>query len=316
MSKIYLQEKLVGEPGQVVGFDADGKAVVEDNIGQGGIGVNLHDNWYFRAPINQLGNTSYTAAGYTIDRWILSNPGQGITLGDDGITVLSAGAGFSQRMEGIAVYAGQPITLSMLLADGTLHAGTVATIEWALETPQTAFDDDVMSCTITQIATDVCEVTYTMKAAGLVLVAAKMELGTVQTLARQEGDAWVINNPPPKFAEELVNCRRYLRVYDLTNAIFAGHITASKKHLVLSGTPFNDMRTRPTISIKNVKVTIRTVDGYSNVANDPNPATATSADIGDYNYFGLYFNNQELGPNNTPCAAQFRAGKLILDANL
>lgn len=33
MNKIYLQEKLVGEPGQVVGFDADGKAVAEDSKG-------------------------------------------------------------------------------------------------------------------------------------------------------------------------------------------------------------------------------------------------------------------------------------------
>jgi hypothetical protein len=35
----------------------------------GMVNPNLLDNWYFGNPVNQRGQTEYTAAGYTIDRW-------------------------------------------------------------------------------------------------------------------------------------------------------------------------------------------------------------------------------------------------------
>lgn len=207
---------LTDTTGKALGLPPADDPTVNDALlaianGQGGIGDQLHTNWYFRAPINQRGNTSYTAAGYTIDMWILSNPGEGITLGAEGITVLSAGTEWSQRVNGISAYAGQPMTLSMLLADGTLHTGTVEAINWSLETPQTVFDDDVMSCTITQIDTNLCEVTYTMKTAGLVLVAAKMEMRFQQTLARESDGIYLLNDTQPNLAIEYIKCLYYYR---------------------------------------------------------------------------------------------------------
>ena len=47
---------------------------------------NLLDNSDFRNPVNQRGNTSYTAAGYTIDRWVASSA-QPVSIGSDGITL-------------------------------------------------------------------------------------------------------------------------------------------------------------------------------------------------------------------------------------
>ena len=44
-------------------------------------------------------------------------------------------------------------------------------------------------------------------------IAAKLELGTVQTLAHKEGDTWVLNDPPPDPALELAKCQRYQVVY-------------------------------------------------------------------------------------------------------
>lgn len=40
-------------------------------------------------------------------------------------------------------------------------------------------------------------------------IAAKLELGSVQTLAHKEGDTWVLNDPPPDLALELAKCQRY-----------------------------------------------------------------------------------------------------------
>ena len=41
------------------------------------------------------------------------------------------------------------------------------------------------------------------------LIAAKLELGPIQTLAHKEGDTWVLNDPPPNYALELAKCQRY-----------------------------------------------------------------------------------------------------------
>ena len=45
--------------------------------------------------------------------------------------------------------------------------------------------------------------------------AAKLELGSVQTLARKEGDAWVLSDPPPDPALELLKCQRYFAALDI-----------------------------------------------------------------------------------------------------
>lgn len=39
--------------------------------------------------------------------------------------------------------------------------------------------------------------------------AAKLEPGPFQTLAHQEGSKWVLNDPPPNYALELLKCQRY-----------------------------------------------------------------------------------------------------------
>ena len=45
---------------------------------------------------------------------------------------------------------------------------------------------------------------------GETLLAAKLELGPVQTLAHQDASGnWVLNDPPPNKALELLKCQRY-----------------------------------------------------------------------------------------------------------
>ena len=46
--------------------------------------------------------------------------------------------------------------------------------------------------------------------ADFTLVAAKLELGYLSTLARKDEDGnWVLNDPPPNFQQELAKCQRY-----------------------------------------------------------------------------------------------------------
>ena len=46
------------------------------------------------------------------------------------------------------------------------------------------------------------------------MLAAKLELGPVQTLAHQDASGnWVLNDPPPDKALELLKCQRYYQVF-------------------------------------------------------------------------------------------------------
>lgn len=65
------------------------------------------------------------------------------------------------------------------------------------------------------------------------IIAAKLELGPVQTLARQDADGnWVLNDPPPNFQQELAKCQRYLLMGNLEAPFLSGN----KVFLSVSGT--------------------------------------------------------------------------------
>ncbi len=53
-------------------------------------------------------------------------------------------------------------------------------------------------------------VVFVLKKAGVMYTAAKLELGSQQTLAHQDTNGnWVLNDPPPNRALELLKCQRY-----------------------------------------------------------------------------------------------------------
>ena len=55
---------------------------------------NLLDNSNFRNPVNQRGKTSYSAEGYSIDRWYFYNPnGDGTVTINNGYISLTGGSG-------------------------------------------------------------------------------------------------------------------------------------------------------------------------------------------------------------------------------
>lgn len=145
--------------------------------------MNLLDNWCFSGsmgfPVNQRGNTNYSTAGeFIFDRWkLLSGT---VTLTSDGITLNGT------IVQTLASKIGKPVTASALCSDGTMF------------TP--SYND--------------ANRTYTLSAAGLTIVAAKLELGDTQTIARQENGAWVLNEIPD-YATELLKCQRYLHIADL-----------------------------------------------------------------------------------------------------
>lgn len=190
------------------GFSDAQKEQARANIRAGGSNDNLLDNAYFVGggsqlgdgvcPINQRGQASYSSAQVTIDRWTLF--GGSVVLAADGITVTSS-PDFGQVFEPSRLPVGT-YTASVKTADGKIGSITFTT------TGSQFFAGGAMGDTgVTLNFIDLWtpgKSLFSLQCQGVKIAAAKLELGTVSTLA---------NDPPPDFGEELRKCQRYLWVY-------------------------------------------------------------------------------------------------------
>ncbi len=172
-------------------------------------GVNLLDNWFFLDPINQRGQTEYTSRGYTIDRYYLSTnvDGAKAQITDDGIVLVSPSSSSSSMYFTYKVppeltktlrecevclsfyvvsNAGFSSYITVNIDGHYFNAGISGAGAWT----------DVF--TVPNDAQDFSIFLNPIGAGSITLKAAKLELGNVQTLARQDASGnWVLNDPPP-----------------------------------------------------------------------------------------------------------------------
>lgn len=188
------------------------------------------DNWYFiqgvqqtgvaSFPINQRGQNSYRGAGYTIDRWNISNANVTVALGYNNYIVIKNSTAGAQNLliqyfENKEMFAGKTVTISAII-NGTLVQSTVSipadSSTWG-STIGTG-SDAVDGCAIylRYLNSKLCFVFYATAAyeanTNILIQAAKIEIGDTQTLAHQVGSAWVLNEIPD-YAEQLAKCQRY-----------------------------------------------------------------------------------------------------------
>lgn len=149
---------------------------------------NLLDNGYFLNSINQQGQTGYR--GDTIDRWYSEE--LSVTLEANSLILERADSAiaFIQRWD----------------------AEDIKSISPDIHTfgPFISF-----SSTRYQMVRIIPELNGRIR-----LIATKLELSSVQTLAHQDAFGnWVLNDPPPDRALELVKCQRY---YQIVKGSFVG----------------------------------------------------------------------------------------------
>lgn len=183
---------------------------------------NLLDNWYFGRPVNQRGQAEYSgSAGYWIDRW---KRDAGIVCAVDGgmvtCTRLSAGNNaISQLLDGYAGLAGQTVTLSVLCAGtpgtsvtvghndgGSSVYETYTPCTGALQLIRSTFTVAAAPTQFASIAR--AQFSENFAEESVKFLAAKLELGPTQTLARKEGDKWALNEVPD-YGEQLRRCQEY-----------------------------------------------------------------------------------------------------------
>ncbi len=185
----------------------------------------LH-NAYFKNAVNQRKNTTYTAIGYTVDRWRILTANTSLPVGKEGITLAHSGAGgdlgvIRQTLEHPAVLYGKIVTVSILLSDGSFAYRTG-------KIPETPPGQDTVVALATLDTSGAAgryfalfestdgELRAQMKVPSggeMTVAAVKLELGSVQTLAHQDSSGkWVLNEIPD-YGEELAKCQRYYQLF-------------------------------------------------------------------------------------------------------
>ena len=101
--------------------------------------------------------------------------------------------------------------------------------------------------------------TFTITATGQTLLAAKLEVGDEQTLARQSGAGWMLNDPAPDYGAELLQCQRYYyRAYSVPgNVNLSGRCFDTKNAYVTFYLPCS-MRVSPTVNILGTHTSLST----------------------------------------------------------
>lgn len=170
---------------------------------------NLLHNWYFANCVNQRGQAEYIGAGYTIDRWYGVVATSVVTVGD-GITVKGVGGYgyFSQKLENPKTLVGE-YTLAFLVTaiSGTAYIQMVGDVSGtkaskAITSPGLYFVTKTLDGSDTSVR---CQIRIS-DGGDVTLKAAKLELGSTQTLAHQDADGnWVLNEIPD-YNEESLKC--------------------------------------------------------------------------------------------------------------
>ena len=232
-----------------------------------GVRPNLLDNAIFigggsqqgggQLPVNQRGQTSYNTAGYNIDRWI--NTGGTVSLTGDGIG-LSGGSINQELYQSLesADVKGKTCTISALLSTGLAQGTFVFPSE--IGGNVVAFDDHEKFALIARVMDTgfpACSLRTYAGRTNMVL-AAKLELGSTQTLAYQDEDgAWkLLPQPESDYATQLAKCQRYQYCVDgnapgsgNTNYIGPGIVESATSARVPVQLPVAP-RLKPTVSLR------------------------------------------------------------------
>lgn len=225
---------------------------------------NLLDNWYFANPVNQRGATSYIGSASTgIDRW-WQQYNTDVTV-QDGYITISGQWQIEQRFEN--PIDATNITVALLSRNCTSRFYVSAAFDDGTETEKQEIGNSesaftLKAVTFNQRAKKVISISFSFvnNIGSIDLLAAKLELGSRQTLAHQDADGnWVLNEIPD-YGEQLRRCQRY--------AIKIGKDTAGVSSLVgfalcTSSTLASafislpvSMRTKPIVTLKNVYLSL------------------------------------------------------------
>ena len=210
--------------------------------------TNILHNWYFVNAINQKLEEEYPVSGvsYSIDRWQFGGAGSKVVVTSDGIQFISttAVAWFRQPIENFHID-NTVYTLSVLDTSNNLYtseysfstgADTAENVNVTFDWGTLRFQKDADNTVYFVIYLN-ANTTKTWKAA-------KMEIGSIQTLAHKEGETWVLNDSFNS-SLETIKCQRY-RLYG--NLVAFHYCISTTQNAYYCFLPWSTpMRIKPTV---------------------------------------------------------------------
>ena len=214
---------------------------------------NLLDNWYFGNPVNQRGQTEYTAGGvYTLDRW-WAQYDTTLSIVDGGIKI---GGKWDVQQYFETTLPNATYTLSLLYKDRTgsdpLRLLIGNRTDGNLAQTESKDASGILSVTFSTAKSNKANFGFIGSTDNsATIIAIKLELGDTQTLAHKENGVWVLNEIPD-FGEQLrrcqrlaVNCKCYTTVGQLNYDGDTYYISVQLPCV---------MRTEPVITLKEISV--------------------------------------------------------------
>ena len=274
-----------------------------------------------RAIVNQRNQKEYTNNSYTIDGWFIGTDGGSVSLQDGKLHFKRDGSwmNFIQNIEKFDSMKGERLTLSVL-ADGRFGLVVQYKNDGYLFSDIVEREHGVHSFTF-DLPTDATMFSVMLSIPdnnGQNFYAAKLEPGPFQTLAHQEGSKWVLNDPPPNYALELLKCQRYQCVFKFSAyAFFSLGIAISSSELIFYMYLPNSLRSRPTCTAEHIVVL--------NASKADQPSNAKEISIKDLhiaqNVVRLYVTTKNTGDALVPgdiyqLISTNVNGKLLFDSNL
>ena len=209
-----------------------------------------------RAIVNQRNQKEYTNNSYTIDGWFIGTDGGSVSLQDGKLHFKRDGfwMNFIQNIEKFDSMKGERLTLSAL-ADGRFGLVVQYKNDGYLFSDIVEREHGVHSFTF-DLPTDATMFSVMLSIPdnnGQNFYAAKLEPGPFQTLAHMEGNTWVLNDPPPNYALELLKCQRYFYAANAIGnsiAYFGQGTTNNTNTLVEIEVQIPNMRSYPAVSYR------------------------------------------------------------------
>lgn len=282
------------------------------NIMAGGTNPNLLDNPWFTAGnvVNQRGVATIPHTQYGIDRWKGEHGSATITVTDAGLAYQGVSADLYQPMESSlrTFLNGKTLTASVLKSDGTIESGSAVFTNGA----KTQFISNIETGSDVFIsAVGNFNLRYLNHTSSVTVVAVKLELGSVSTLA---------NDVPPDYGTELLKCLRYQWVVTAENIYgVVGQATMTTQNtqgMMVVKLPV-PMRAVPTLSYSG---SFRSVGGNgTSIQVGVVTSFAISTNASNKNFVRVDVTGTNMGNTGTSVvigADSDATAKLIFDANL
>lgn len=241
-----------------------------------GVNPNLLDNWFFGNPVNQRGQTSYSGAVYGADRWKTNFSGDTVSLTSGSITntnnSASGGWHFHQILrDNISSLTGREVTASFLISEySNNYIRPIVSFrndssEITAITGGTTMKPGVIEMTgvvpagTTEIRVGFYAYSGVKSGDYVSIAAAKLELGSVQTLAHQDSSGNWLLNEIPDYGAQLARCQRYFVKYK--SIIAEGFLTSSALNYHMSTKTPVPMRAVPAAKMESYIA--RKYNGYT-----------------------------------------------------